>query len=105
MGAPIAPFPPLEWIEYGPLRGPRQGERGTDSPYPTFNFLFLHTRAFGCLCATPLRPSPPDTHGANHTLCCTLPVCLASVLTFSHLPSDSNVRISPKRPPQGVGHK
>ena len=28
----------------------------THSPYPTVYFLFLPTRAFGCWCATPLRP-------------------------------------------------
>ena len=99
-GPVLLPFPPLNGLNMAPLRSPPQGARGSHSPYPTVNFLFLPTRAFGCLCATPLRPSPPDTHWANHTLCCTLPVRLASVLTFSHLPSDTNFWISPKRPPK-----
>ena len=66
-GPVLHPSPPWNGLNMAPLGSPPQGARGTHSPYPTVNFLFLPTRAFGCLCATPLRPSPPDTHWANHT--------------------------------------
>ena len=71
----------------------------TKGPHPAVNFLFFSTPAFGCWCATPLCPSPPHTHWANHTLSCTLPVRLASLLPYFHLPSATNFLISPKRPP------